>query len=117
MNVYNLKKKEILELVPSLPTSSKYTPLEFDSLLVIPTRKKHDSGYNCILVIGVNKGEAVCKITDWSDDLKFNVLDEDSMFRWVRMDCLPSGVLRIHSKKIISDDFCVSTVDFGVKNR
>jgi len=116
MDVYNLKKKEILELSSNLPTSSNYTPLEFDSLLLIPTKKKHDSGYNCILVVGVNNGEAVCKITDWSDALKFNVVDDYKLSRHVRIDCLPNGILRLWGKQIKSDGFCVSTIDFDVTN-
>jgi len=112
-----MKKSEIIELSKTIPTSSKYTPLEFDSVLVIPTRTKHDSGFNCILVIGCNDGEAVCKITDWSDDLKFNVIDAEKICQNVRMDCLPNGILRVWGKQIKVDGYCVSTVDFNIKNR
>lgn len=117
MDVFDMKKSDIIALSKNLPTSSKYSPLEFDSVLVIPTRTKHDSGYNCILVIGCNKGEAVCKITDWSDDLKFNTIDKDDLFSNIRMDCLPNGVLRVWGKQISIDGYCVSTVDFNIKNR
>ena len=114
MDVFKMKKSEVIALSKTLPTSSKYSPLEFDSVLVIPTRTKHDSGYNCILVIGCNAGEAVCKITDWSDVLKFNVIGSDSLYNNIRMDCLPNGILRVWGKQISIDGYFVNTVDFNV---
>lgn len=42
-------------------------PTEYDSLYLLPTRKKHDSGYHVICLVGRN-GDALEKAA-WCDDI------------------------------------------------
>ena len=65
----------------------------YDSILLVPTGKKHESGFMHIAIIGVtykeNKEEY--EICGYPDDITFEFPKE------VRMDCFyPQGVLRYH---------------------
>jgi len=40
---------------------------KFDSLIVLPTRRKHDSGFRCMEFIAVRGGEAICRLGGGSD--------------------------------------------------
>lgn len=46
------------------------TDLEpFDSVIFLPTRRKHDSGYRIMEFIAVRKNKPICKLTGCSDVL------------------------------------------------
>jgi hypothetical protein len=44
-------------------------PGVFDALVLMPSRRLHDSGYRCFDVIGVRAGKAVCRLAGASDVL------------------------------------------------
>ncbi len=43
----------------------------YDSLIVYPNGHKHDSGYSCITIIGVNERKPVELVTRYSDDISW----------------------------------------------
>jgi hypothetical protein len=44
----------------------------FDSLVILPRRKLHDSGYRCMDFVAVNGTEAVCRLSGCSDVIHIN---------------------------------------------
>lgn len=44
----------------------------FHSLVMIPLRAKHDSGYRMMDFVAVKDGEAICRLSGSSDVLHFN---------------------------------------------
>lgn len=86
----------------------------FDSLVILPTRRKHDSGYRCMEFVAVKGEQPVCRMGGYSDVIHFlgytgyNCFDrkddkklfirrtENVTFNAAfRIDCLPCGLLRI----------------------
>lgn len=82
-----------------------------DSLVILPTRRKHDSGYMCMDFVAVRKNEAICRVSGCSDVIHFNgiggygenwlekyntVPKEIPVIDW-NVDCLPCGLLRVFS--------------------
>lgn len=78
----------------------------FKSLVIIPTRNKHDSGYMCMEFVAVNdKDEPICKMSGCSDVIhidgiggygkRYDRLPEKITPRNWRVDCLPCGYLRL----------------------
>jgi len=86
---------------------------EFDSLIILPQRKMHDSGYRCMDFVGVRKDEAVCRLSGCSDVIHIEGIGGYG-FQWLKrygtvpkqvhptewnIDCLPkSGLLRLFSR-------------------
>lgn len=85
----------------------KESPSSYRSLLIVPSRRKHSSGFTQIQVVGVGPNEVLELITTYSDDLGFYMptpLTEG--YESIRMDCLyPSGIMRVWSNYF---DFVVS---------
>lgn len=83
---------------------------EFDSLVILPTRKTHDSGYRCIDFVACIKDEPICRLSGCSDVLHINGIGGYG-YKWTEknigvpfkidimpwsIDCLPkSGLLRM----------------------
>ncbi len=78
---------------------------EFDSLVIIPTRRKHDSGYMCMDFVACNKNEPVCRLSGCSDVLHIDGIGGYGKWNgcipkyvspksW-SVDCLPCGYLRV----------------------
>ena len=86
----------------------------FDSLVILPTRRKHDSGYRCMEFVAVKGEQPVCRMGGGSDVIHLLGLDGFNCFRKednkkqfvrelnsltfnaaLRIDCLPCGLLRI----------------------
>ena len=68
----------------------------YDSLLIVPTRLKHDSGYSCIAVIGCID-DTPTEILAYPDDLEMPKIGTNN-YMGLRMDCsYPSGILRLWS--------------------
>lgn len=78
----------------------------YDSVLILPTGKMHDSGWGLIAVIGVRKEQPVHICSCCSDDISWNYPSTITM----RMDCcLKSGALRMRASNADpSDVFKVS---------
>lgn len=82
------KRKELL----ALPIRKWDSPSEYDSLLLVPTGKKHDSGWALISIVGVRKGEPVEQAAH-CDDIGWQVVAPTD-YEHLRMDCLyPAGVM------------------------
>lgn len=89
----------------------------FDSLIILPTRRKHDSGYRCMEFVAVKGEQPICRMGGGSDVIHLLGLDgfncrgkeydkklfirrtENVTFNAaLRIDCLPCGLLRIFCK-------------------
>lgn len=63
------------------------------SVVVVPTNKRHDSGYGCFGLVAVDEhGEAICRISGQSDALEFLCVEPRPGWRvGVKMDLLPKS--------------------------
>lgn len=85
IDTFNCTRKDLL----SLPYRPHGCTSIYDSILVIPEKRLHDSGYSCITVIGVRNKQPIHILTKCSDVIH---MKGDS---W-NMDCLPkSKVMQI----------------------
>lgn len=100
------KKTELLAL-PSFEWGEEQP--WYRSLLIVPTRMKHDSGFAQVAVIGVNEATEAEKILAYPDDIQFPVNPDE----WsLRMDCYhPTLVLHLWSLRFeFSVDYPTSSV-------
>lgn len=66
-----------------------------DIIYVIPTRRKHDSGYNCMEIIGSNADGYKKKLASWSDVFDISeIFGSRHAFHHVSMDIPEYGVMR-----------------------
>lgn len=93
------KRKELL----ALPQRGWNTASEYDSLLLVPTAEKHDSGFTIIAIVGVAKGIPV-EIAATCDDICWSFPTSHPYDRMtpglhrmvMRTDCLwPSGIMHV----------------------
>lgn len=81
---------------------------KFSSLVIIPTRKKHDSGYMCMEFVAVDANhEPICKMSGCSDVIHIdgiggygNIRESGEIQKMIvpkgwSIDCLPCGYLRL----------------------
>jgi len=80
--------KEQLSALPSRPWN--HTRVEYDSLLIFSSDELHDSGWNCITIIGCINNQPAEICTTSSDDIEWKTNE-------VRTDCTPSGILHFWS--------------------
>lgn len=82
----------------------------FDSMVILPSRRLHDSGYRCMDFVAVKKMKPVCRLAGASDVVHFNgiggygknwiniygsILENIPVIDW-NIDCLPkSGLIHI----------------------
>jgi hypothetical protein len=88
-----------------LPARESFdTPIECDYLIILPTRRKHDSGWRAMDFVAVKDGIPICRCSGCSDVLNIDGTggyghsfpDKFVMARGWQIDCLPkSGLLRI----------------------
>ncbi len=100
--IYQMTRKEILA-VPRVDRNIYH--VECKSFIVIPTARKHSSGYNCMEVVAVDENTLpICKAVvstdilnlqnfgrDWRP-IKENVPQDEILFEW-RIDCLSKSRL------------------------
>ena len=83
---------------------------EFDTLVILPTRRLHDSGFRCMDFIAIKEGTPICRLSGCSDVIHINGIGGYG-FKWLEkygkcpdkikptdwsIDCLKtSGLLRI----------------------
>jgi hypothetical protein len=107
-NIANMTRKDF-EKVP-YRTSFNQDVGDFDSLIILSTRKKHDSGYRCIDFIACVEDKPICRLSGCSDVLHINGIGGYG-YKWIEkgigipskvdvvpwsIDCLPkSGLFRI----------------------
>lgn len=100
--VMPVKAKQLLAL-PRRPWD-KVT--DYDYLYIVPTRKKHDSGYMAMAIVGVclREKEAVGEIAAYCDDIvwsfpvrhPYDVIEKGKHTSILRTDMLfPSGIARM----------------------
>lgn len=96
--VHEMTKKEILDL----PDAEGGAEAKWwRSLLIIPLRTKHDSGYSNMAIVGVDEDGQGEVLVRYCDDLQFPLApsgfqDEADL----RMDCYyPSGVQKLWSRR------------------
>jgi len=83
------------------------TPVECDCIIILPTRKRHESGYRCMDFVAVRKNEAICRLSGSSDVIHidgiggYGKLVGNGLPKFIppsgwSIDCLPkSGLLRM----------------------
>jgi len=75
----------------------------FDSLVILPTRRKHDSGYRMMDFVAVKNNKPICRLSGCSDVVHIGGLIGEGLNSNWSIDCLSkSGLLRLFngSKKI-----------------
>lgn len=113
--VIEMKKKEFYD-VPVKPTDNK--DLEFNSLVIVPQREFHDSGYRIMGFVAVGKeGHPIC----WVSKDVADIMDIDGIggygdrgpndwpprvrpcVGW-KIDCLPCGYLRLFCNGVLKTE-------------
>lgn len=102
------KKTDFKKLPNIIELSEKER--EFDSLIIIPERYKHESGYMCMSFAGCKDDKAVCIMSGGSDVIHFDgiggygrwwkegsKIPEKILSKAWNIDCIPCGYLRIFS--------------------
>lgn len=91
-------RKELL----SLPKREWCTKSIYDSVLLLSTRKRHDSGWAMMFVIGVNHGEPIEIASSHSDDVGWILgsgINGSYKTSPIRIDCpLVSGAIQVWSR-------------------
>lgn len=78
----------------------------YSGLLILPTQRKHKTGWGTVAIIGTRGENAECILTKGCDDVVLPVVSEEFD---LRMDCtFPSRVLRLWSR-----DFDMSIGHYG----
>lgn len=104
MNIMKMKKKDF----ESLPHRRWNEDIgKFDSLIIVPQRRKHESGYMCMDFIAVKDGEPICWLAGYSDVIYIDGIGGYGKWDGERVipslvlpkswsiDCLPCGYLRL----------------------
>ena len=66
MNINKMTKKDFLAIEEMKPTKP------FTSVVIVPTGRKHDSGYGCMKFVLLNRGEVVGCVGGYSDVVHIN---------------------------------------------
>lgn len=117
MDIHKMKRKDF-EALPNRRWDEDIG--EFDTLIVLPLRSRHDSGYRCMDFVAVIKDKPICRLSGCSDVIQIDGvggLGSNWATRYGRVpksvpptgwsiDCLPvSGLLRM---------FCQGKIRVGV---
>lgn len=110
-------KKELL----SLPLRRWDITSAYDSVLLVNTKEKHDSGYNNFAVIGC-VGSVPVEIAGFMDDFRFGDMERfkvqaDIKSNLMAIDCSMKGVFRIHYYGKIKVGINTSTTNFWVEEK
>lgn len=88
-----IKRKELL----ALPVREWSVAGIYDSLYLVPSGKKHDSGYMCIAIVG-SKGYKPFEIAAYPDAINWSMPAMDSYE--LNTDCeYPSGIIHMWSRR------------------
>lgn len=85
----------------------------YDSILLFPTKRKHDSGYACMRIVGVVGGQAVEIAAEGPDDICWHLPPKKHEYiPNFRTDCiLKNGALRFHGYGKCKVGSCLSSID------
>ena len=111
-HINNWSRKELL----NLPVRAWNEESEYDSVLLLSTREKHDSGWAIMVIIGLRDFHPVEIACNHCDDIEWIIPTEGST---LRTDCtVKSGAMHVWSK---GNKFIVgpgwSSVDIEVVRR
>lgn len=107
-------KKELLNV--EIEQFGREIPL-LDNIYIIPTRRKHDSGYMCMEIIGVNNNGYKKKLATYSDVIDLQrVLVSKNGFYYLSMDIPEYGVIRLFTiiGKFKIDFYGISSFTFDI---
>ena len=135
MDIMTLTRKDIL----NIPYPEKVSDIGvFDSLIIVPTRKKHDSGYMCMDFITVKGHETQYRLSGWSDVLHLDGIGGYGSFYFTdivgtfsdrsrlhccevkgwTIDCIPCGLIRLFAnKKLYIENSPLSDMDIYASSR
>jgi hypothetical protein len=87
-SILECTRKDLL----SLPERDWNIQSTYDSLLIMNSRKKHESGWAKIIVVGVNDSIPIEIITQSSDDIMI-MFDKEKLFldSSIHFDCCPKS--------------------------
>lgn len=100
LNILKMKKTDF-EKIPYRKFFNDKQPF-FSSYVLIPLKKKHSSGWNCIKIIGCINDEPIVALTTTTDLLYTFKVDR------LNIDCLPCGYLRLFCNEKMLADYDVS---------
>lgn len=101
MNIFDMKKSDF-KTIPHIPWNNN-KDIKFNCLVIIPTNRKHDSGYRCMEYCAVKDGEPIGIFGGSSDVLHLDGIG--GYGKWTttipnkfdrkpwNIDCLPCGYL------------------------
>ena len=118
-DIMKMTKKELIEIENFKPEG------EFDSVVIVPIKENHDSGFSCMKFILLRDMEIIGAVSGWSDVIHLNGIggygknleniDDPKNYSW-SIDCLPkSKCVRffcnkyMETDKFIGSDFIVYT--------
>ena len=120
MNVTAMKRRDF-DNIPAHKWDESIEP--FNSMVIIPTHKRHDSGFQIMDFVPCNSHhEPICRISGGSDvihidgigglgDWSGNIPKNRPIEAW-SIDCLPCGYLRIFCRGLITCGHALS--DFEI---
>ena len=88
-DINKMTRKE-LEAVP-FKESWNSDVIEFNSLVILPLRKIHDSGFRCMDFVAVLKNEPICRLSGWSDIIHLDGIGGLG-YRWSDNNKVPDKV-------------------------
>jgi hypothetical protein len=92
-NIYNMTRKEF-EKLPFKKDDENIG--EFDSLIILPTKRKHDSGFAVMDFVAVREEIPICRLSGCSDVLVLNNINKNDDWS---IDCLfKSKLFRLFNK-------------------
>lgn len=101
----NWTRKEF-EALPKLDISEFDYTAKIDAFVIIPTRKKHDSGFRIMNIAPIINRKPIGRFADMTDSIQLGNYHKDTNVLWA-MDCLPaSGLIRYWAK--YQDCFVIS---------
>lgn len=121
MKITQMRRKDFL----SLPVKDTFQEDigEYKSLVIIPTGKKHDSGWQIMHFVPVAENdEPICLICGFSDVIEIDGIggygewrpphmpDRPPLNSW-RIDCLPCGYLRLWCRGMMANGHAVSSFE------
>lgn len=86
-DISKIKRDELLAL-----PQKDFTKIEtYESIIIVPTRKKHESGWRLMAIVGCKCIDGThnipCEIAGYCDDLEFNIKNRDY---FAKLDYIPS---------------------------
>lgn len=119
--ITKMTRKEFL----AVPSRENWKEIvECDSVVFIPTGKKHESGYRCMIAVACKDGYPLCRVTSTSDRIdlvgfdymaeRLSLTHKNVVESW-RIECLPtSRLLNIWTRGTVRAGVDSSTMDiFG----